>query len=62
MINKQNLSNRKKIDQAVIGSDHQRYHDPEYSDDQVEGLMRYFNVQAYGELVLLLKVLDQRKD
>jgi hypothetical protein len=40
---------------------HLKYHDPDYSDDEVEGLMRYFRVDAYKELALLLEIIGIRK-
>ena len=60
MVNKQSLSDNNKR-QVAVQSDHLKYKDPDYSDDQVEGLMRYFRVNAYKELVLLLGILGIRK-
>lgn len=49
-----------KLDQQLL-ADHVKYKDPDYSDREVEGLMRYFQVSAYKELLQLFKVLHVRK-
>ena len=49
-----------KLDQRLL-ADHVKYKDPDYSDKEVEGLIRYFHVGAYRELLLLFKVFKIRK-
>ena len=34
--------------------DNKRYGHPQYSDGQIDGLMRYFGIGTYKELVLFL--------
>lgn len=49
-----------KLDQRLL-ADHVKYKDPEYSDSQVEGLMCYFHVKAYKDLLLVLKLFKHSK-
>ena len=48
------------MDQKLL-ADHVKYRDPEYSDSEVEGLMHYFHVNAYKELLALFKVFKIRE-
>ena len=48
------------MDQRLL-ADHVKYRDPEYSDEEVEGLMRYFHVSAYRELLTLFEAFKIRK-
>jgi hypothetical protein len=48
------------LDQHLL-AEHVIYKDPDYSDREVEGLMRYFQVSTYKELLALFKVFKLRK-
>lgn len=41
--------------------DHIRYGHSEYTDKQIEGLMRYFQIDAYGKLVSLLNFMKIKR-
>jgi hypothetical protein len=49
------------LQRKVILADRRKYEDPDLSDRQVDGLMRYFGLEAYDKLVAFLGLLNVRK-
>ena len=45
----------------MLRTNHIRFKDPEYTDNEVEGLMRYFHLHAYEKLAWLLKAIDTKR-
>ena len=45
----------------MSSADHLKYHDPEYSDTEIDALMNYFHLNAYRDIVIVLKIFGIRK-
>ena len=45
----------------LVKGDHFKFKDPDYTDNEVEGLMKYFHLEAYEKLIWVLKTLDIRR-
>ncbi|MGI0029275.1 MAG: hypothetical protein ACREAQ_06135 [Nitrososphaera sp.] len=46
---------------SVLQTERIRYKDPDYSDNEIDGLMRYFRIESYSKLPSLLKGMGIRK-
>lgn len=45
----------------VILADRRKYEDPDLSDRQVDGLLRYFGLDAYDKLIAFLGLINVRR-
>jgi len=46
---------KKLPSRSVLQTERIRYKDPDYSDSEIDGLMRYFRIESYSKLPSLLK-------
>jgi hypothetical protein len=46
------------LQRKVILADRRKYDDPDLSDRQVDGLLRYFGLDAYDKLIAFLGLLN----
>ena len=49
------------LQRRVIQADRRKYEDPDFSDKQVDGLLRYFGLDAYDNLLAFLGLMNVRK-
>ncbi len=49
------------LQRRVIQADRRKYEDPDLSDRQVDGLLRYFGLDAYDKLIALMGLINVRK-
>ncbi len=46
---------------SLLTAENARFQDPDYSDEEIESLMRYFQVSTYFELTRVLYFLKIRR-
>jgi hypothetical protein len=49
------------LQRRVIQADRRKYEDPDLSDRQIDGLLRYFGLDAYDKLIVFLGLINVRK-
>jgi hypothetical protein len=49
------------LQRRVIQADRRKYEDPDLSDRQIDGLLRYFGLDAYDKLIAFLGLINVRK-
>jgi|GEM_PF-6760358 len=57
----ENLAKLVVLQRRVILADRRKYDDPDLSDRQVDGLLRYFGLDAYDKLIAFLGLINVRK-
>lgn len=57
----QNLAKLVVLQRRVIQADRRKYEDPDLSDRQVDGLLRYFGLDAYDKPIAFLGLINVRK-